>query len=137
IYRKRSIAARYDAALAEIGGLEPPPRAAWASPSLWLYTARLDPRVGIDRKQLWARLREQRIETRPIWSPLHTMPMDAGGRRRGGGTAVRRVLEPALLVGARGARPGARDRRAAGGEGLTCARAPRRRSASCTCRAVR
>ncbi|HZS37719.1 MAG TPA: LegC family aminotransferase [Polyangia bacterium] len=86
---KRAIAARYDAALAALPGLSPPPRAAWAAPSLWLYTARLGAELGLDRKQLFARLAAARIDTRPIWTPLHLMPMYANARRLGGAVAER------------------------------------------------
>ncbi len=88
VARKRAIAARYDAALDGLGFVSPP-RATWAAPSMWLYTTRLSPALGFDRKQLHARLKAERIETRPIWSPLHLMPMYAGARRLGGDVAER------------------------------------------------
>jgi dTDP-4-amino-4,6-dideoxygalactose transaminase len=81
---KHRIAARYDAAIAELAGLAPPPRAAWAAPSLWLYTALVDPAAyGCDRVELLARFAAQQIQTRPIWSPLHTMPMYRDATRLG------------------------------------------------------
>src|SRR6185369_14524744 len=47
---RRANAAHYDAAIAGIPGLRPAPRAAWADPSFWLYTASLDPATApIDR----------------------------------------------------------------------------------------
>ena len=79
--KKKEIAARYDRGIAGAPGLTPPPRAAWASPTFWLYTIGVDPAAaGTDRTALMTRLRERRIEARPIWSPLHTMQPYSGAR---------------------------------------------------------
>ena len=85
---KRRIAARYDEGLAGLPGLTVPPRARWAEPSLWLYS------VGIDAKLFgrgWRALVEELgaagIQARPIWSPLHTMPMYREHPRLGGRVA--------------------------------------------------
>ena len=79
--RRKDVAARYDRGLAGARGLTPPPRAAWAAPTFWLYTIDVDPAAaGTDRTALMTRLRERRIEARPIWSPVHTMQPYAGLR---------------------------------------------------------
>ncbi|HEY5452587.1 MAG TPA: DegT/DnrJ/EryC1/StrS family aminotransferase [Polyangia bacterium] len=79
--RRKQNAARYDRGLAGARGLAPPPRAAWGAPTFWLYTIDVDPAAsGTDRTALMARLRERRIEARPIWSPIHTMQPYAGLR---------------------------------------------------------
>jgi dTDP-4-amino-4,6-dideoxygalactose transaminase len=85
---KLRIAARYDGAIAKIAGLTPPPRAAWASPTMWLYTMQIDAATyGCDRVALLERFAKQNIQTRPIWSPLHTMPMYRDAKRIGGDVA--------------------------------------------------
>jgi dTDP-4-amino-4,6-dideoxygalactose transaminase len=78
--KKRAIADRYDAALGR--KFECPPRAPWAQPSHWLYSMLVPDRVA-----LHARLADQQIETRPIWTPLHLMPLYRGCQRLGGEVA--------------------------------------------------
>ena len=86
--RKKEIAARYDRGLGQVPGLALPPRASWASPTFWLYTVDIDPAsAGMDRTSAMARLRERRIEARPIWSPIHTMQPYAGAKVIGGRVA--------------------------------------------------
>lgn len=74
--RKREIAARYDRMLATLSGISLPPRAPWAEPSMWMYCVLVDPRqFGRDRNQLMADLKRSSIESRPLWAPMHQMPM--------------------------------------------------------------
>jgi dTDP-4-amino-4,6-dideoxygalactose transaminase len=69
---RRANAAAYDAAIAGIPGLQPAPRAPWADPSFWLYTAAMDPDRGTGaRDRLLTHLSEAGIDARPIWTPLH------------------------------------------------------------------
>lgn len=76
---KRRIAARYEQAFAGVDGLTPMPEAAWARSTYWLYTVLVDPRrFGVDARGLMRRLRQQRIECRPLWQPLHRSPAHAG-----------------------------------------------------------
>jgi len=96
--RKREIAARYDAAFADIDGLIVPPRASWAEPSMWLYTIRLQAeRTKLDSRSLMSRLAARSIQTRPIWSPLHTMAMYATASRLGGAISERLFAEALSL----------------------------------------
>jgi dTDP-4-amino-4,6-dideoxygalactose transaminase len=85
--RKRRLAARYDAALAGLPRLQAPPRAAWAEPTFWLYTVTLDEGAGPGPRDLLETLRAAGVESRPIWSPLHTMPMYRDAPRLGGAVA--------------------------------------------------
>ena len=63
-----------ETAMAGLPGLQPPPRRAWAEPSLWLYSVLIDPeRAGIDRDGLAAALAAQGIEARSLWCPAHLM----------------------------------------------------------------
>lgn len=76
---KRRIAARYEQAFAGVDGLTPMPEATWARSTYWLYTVLVDPRrFGVDARGLMRRLRQQRIECRPLWQPLHRSPAHAG-----------------------------------------------------------
>lgn len=85
---RRANAARYDAAIAALPGLRPAPRAAWADPSFWLYTASLDPAIAaIGRDELLAGMAEAGIEARPIWTPLHRTRLYATAPRLGGSVA--------------------------------------------------
>jgi dTDP-4-amino-4,6-dideoxygalactose transaminase len=85
---RRANAAHYDAAIAGIPGLRPAPRAAWADPSFWLYTASLDPATApIDRDAVLTGMAEAGIEARPIWTPLHMTRLYADAGRLGGSVA--------------------------------------------------
>jgi len=85
---RRANAAHYDAAIAGIPGLRPAPRAAWADPSFWLYTASLDPATApIDRDAVLTGMAEAGIEARPIWTPLHMTRLYADAARLGGSVA--------------------------------------------------
>ena len=91
---RRRIAARYDAAIAGVPGLVPAPRAAWAEPSFWLYTAALAPDRSEGAGALAARrdaildaLAADGIEARPIWTPLHRTQLYASAARLGGDVA--------------------------------------------------
>jgi dTDP-4-amino-4,6-dideoxygalactose transaminase len=79
IKKKLRIAARYDEAFPAMR----PPRAAWASPTCWLYSLV----VGTERDRWMQRLVAEQIESRPIWTPVHEMPMYVGAKRLGGEVA--------------------------------------------------
>jgi dTDP-4-amino-4,6-dideoxygalactose transaminase len=88
VRKKHLIAARYDEAFAGVPGLTVPPRPAWCTPSMWLYTILVDPeKFGCDRTELMHRLQQAGALSRPIWSPLHTMPMFRESQRLGGEVA--------------------------------------------------
>ena len=84
---RRANAARYDAAIATIDGLRPAPRAAWADPSFWLYTAALERPDPDRRDRILAGLGEAGIEARPIWRPIHQVRLYADAARLGGPVA--------------------------------------------------
>ena len=87
---RRAVAARYDTELADLPGFRPAPRAAWADPSFWLYTAGLDPdRAALGRDAAIDALGERSIEARPIWTPLHLTRLYADAPRLGGAVAAR------------------------------------------------
>ena len=85
---RRSIAARYDEAIDGMSGVRRAPRAPWAEPSFWLYTAALDDRAGpAQRDGLLDDLQAAGIEARPIWTPLHRTRLYADAPRLGGAVA--------------------------------------------------
>jgi dTDP-4-amino-4,6-dideoxygalactose transaminase len=77
VEKKLAIAARYDAAFPRAMH---PPRAAWATPTCWLYSLV----VGRERDTWMKRLADERIESRPIWTAVHEMPMYRDAPRLGG-----------------------------------------------------
>jgi perosamine synthetase len=69
---KRTIASRYAEALADVPGITPMPEARWATSAFWMYTVRVDPKAyGRDSRALLRALDQQRIQTRPLWQPIH------------------------------------------------------------------
>ncbi len=74
-------ATHYNRRLSEVAGLTLPPCAEWAENVYWMYTVLVEEDYGLDRDTLMARLRQRGIETRPVFYPIHTMPMYAGGQR--------------------------------------------------------
>ena len=86
---RRAVAARYDAAIAGIDGLHAAPRAPWADPSFWLYTAALDDPDPVRRDRIIAALGADGIEARPIWRPIHGTRLYADAARLGGDVADR------------------------------------------------
>ena len=86
---RRDIAARYDAAIAGIGGIRVAPRASWADPSFWLYTAALEEPDPVRRDRVIAALAADGIEARPIWRPIHATRLYSDAARLGGEVADR------------------------------------------------
>ena len=76
---KRRLAGRYRAALESLNGLHVMSEAPWATSSFWLYTILVDPSVAkVDRQALRRILGARKIETRPLWQPLHRSPAHRG-----------------------------------------------------------
>ena len=72
IAAKRRIAATYDDAFSNVAGLTPMPQASWAKSIFWMYTLLVDEtEYGMDSRQLLQHLQEVKIQTRPLWEPLH------------------------------------------------------------------
>ena len=90
IAAKRAISARYEAALAGIEGLGLMPHASWAWSTFWMYTVLIDEeRFGHSSRWLLERLQERRIQTRPLWQPLHLSAAHAGSQAVVSDVAVR------------------------------------------------
>ena len=90
--RRRQVARTYDAMLRDLPGVTLAPRPPWCDPSYWLYTIQVtstrDPHV---RERLLTALADQRIQARPIWSPLHLQPVYRTAPRLGSGQTAERL----------------------------------------------
>lgn len=107
---RRGIAARYDAALAGIDGIHAAPRASWADPSFWLYTAALDEPDPARRDRIIAALGADGIEARPIWRPIHQTRLHADAARLGGDVADRIFASALCLPSSSSLSPEAQER---------------------------
>jgi perosamine synthetase len=78
---KRRIAKTYSDGLKAVPGLTLPSEAPWAKNVYWLYSVLVDDEVfGCSRDDLVSSLKEQHIETRPVFRCLHTQPIYATGQ---------------------------------------------------------
>ena len=73
---KRGIAGRYLEALGTLPGVKCPEEAEWAYCTYWMYTVLVDEQeTGIDSRGLLRRaLASQKIQSRPLWQPMHQSP---------------------------------------------------------------
>ncbi len=72
---RRRNAIHYNERLAEIPGLCLPPQASWAENVYWMYSVLVTEEYGLTRDELRAKLRENGIDSRPFFYPVHTLPM--------------------------------------------------------------
>lgn len=76
---KRRIALDYTSFFRDVPGLRPMTEALWAFSIFWMYTILVDSkRFGFDSRGLLRRLEKQRIQSRPLWQPLHLSPAHRG-----------------------------------------------------------
>lgn len=76
LQQKRKIAKIYSMHLENMAGLSLPREAEWARSVFWLYSILIDQDIlGISRNRLMQRLKEQGIETRPLFTPVHRQPI--------------------------------------------------------------
>ncbi len=72
IAAKRRIASTYASALSGIPGISVMQEAEWARSVFWMYTVLVDEaEFGIDSRALLRRFESDKIQTRPLWQPLH------------------------------------------------------------------
>ena len=75
IAAKREIAKRYQDSLAALPGVQLPQEAEWAFSTFWMYTILVNPKeIGITSRQLLKELATRKIQTRPLWQPIHCSP---------------------------------------------------------------
>ena len=83
--RKKEIAARYAADLADVPGITLPHELPWGEASWWLYAILIDPAIaGSDWKHVLRVLADGGIQSRPLWVPIHMMEIYRGHERLGG-----------------------------------------------------
>lgn len=98
VEKKRSIAARYERGLAGVPGLTLMRQAAWAESTYWMYTILVEPGVfGMNSRELLKVLEAQKIQTRPLWQPIHLSPAH-GGTERESLPVAERLAEQALSL---------------------------------------
>jgi perosamine synthetase len=75
IARKRELAAAYNERLAGVKGITPPPEAEWAFNVYWMYSILVDEKTfGCDAATLIAWLKQNQIDSRPFFTPIHENP---------------------------------------------------------------
>lgn len=88
IARKRDTARFYAEAFTDVPGLSPMPRAAWADSIDWMATIRVsEAAFGIDSRALLRWLDAEKIQSRPLWQPMHRSAAHAGAEVVGGTVA--------------------------------------------------
>ena len=72
---KRRIARRYQEELASLPGICLPEEADWAFSTYWMYTVLIDEKGShINSRELLRELAARKIQTRPLWQPIHRSP---------------------------------------------------------------
>jgi pyridoxal phosphate-dependent aminotransferase EpsN len=85
---RRRVFAYYEAAFADLPGVELIPEAPWGRSTRWLTCLTIDPaEFGADRGAVIAALAAESIEARPVWKPMHRQPVFAGLAVAGGAVA--------------------------------------------------
>jgi dTDP-4-amino-4,6-dideoxygalactose transaminase len=87
---KRRISAAYCARFESVTGLQPMAEAPWAESTFWMFTMCVDEaKSNLSSRALLARLQERKIQTRPLWQPIHRSPAHARSQVVGGEIAGR------------------------------------------------
>jgi pyridoxal phosphate-dependent aminotransferase EpsN len=78
----------YQAELGHLPGIDFMPEASFGRATRWLTCLTIDPaKFGRDREEIRLTLAQQKIETRPVWKPLHLQPVFADCECIGGEVA--------------------------------------------------
>jgi dTDP-4-amino-4,6-dideoxygalactose transaminase len=78
----------YEKALADLPGIEFMPEAEFGRATRWLTCLTINPQAfGADREEVRLGLAEKKIESRPVWKPLHMQPVFAECESIGGEVA--------------------------------------------------
>lgn len=78
----------YQAELGHLPGIDFMPEASFGRATRWLTCLTIDPaKFGHDREEIRLTLAQQKIETRPVWKPLHLQPVFADCECVGGEVA--------------------------------------------------
>ncbi len=85
VKRKREIFNYYKNALGKISGIEFMPEVQYGKSNRWLTVILVNPYdFGANRETLRLALESKKIESRPIWKPMHLQPVFKGCRAVGG-----------------------------------------------------
>ena len=88
----------YQAALGDLPGVAFMPEASYGRSTRWLSCLTIDPkRFGATREQVRLSLAKEKIESRPVWKPLHLQPVFADCDRVGGAVSERLFAEGLCL----------------------------------------
>ena len=71
---KRRNAQLYNALLAKVPGITLPPEQLWAKNIYWMYSILVEENFGLSHDELMFRFKENGIDSRPFFYPIHTMP---------------------------------------------------------------
>ena len=74
IARKRWIAQTYNDGLRGVRGITLPPEASWAKSVYWMYSVLFTEEFPISRDEVGVRLKQQNIDSRRFFYPIHVMP---------------------------------------------------------------
>lgn len=72
---RRRNAKLYNSLLKDVEGITLPPEALWVKNVYWMYTVLVDDSFGMDRDKLMKYLKEQGIDTRSTFYPIHIQPI--------------------------------------------------------------
>jgi len=75
VRKKRSLAHRYAAAFAGMKGVRVFPEPSFASSNYWLNVLMLDESAALKRDEILEMTNASEIHTRPVWTPMHKLPM--------------------------------------------------------------
>jgi len=76
IAAKRRVSTSYTSILQQTNGLTLMREAPWATGIFWMYTVLVDDKItGVKSRVLLRALRDNGIQTRPLWRPLHMLPI--------------------------------------------------------------
>jgi len=74
---KQKMAASYERGLAGVDGLRLPVEKSWARNVYWMYAVVVEAGFGMSRDELRAKLREDGVDTRTFFIPVHQQPVFA------------------------------------------------------------
>lgn len=74
VERRRKNARLYGELLREVEGIRLPPQKEWAKNVYWMYSILIEDGFRISRDELQVKLRENGVDTRPFFIPMHQQP---------------------------------------------------------------
>lgn len=75
IQKKRENAKSYTKQLKDIPGITTPPEKEWAKNTYWMYSILIKDEFPLKRDDLQKKLKEAGIDSRPLFPPIHKMPI--------------------------------------------------------------